>query len=59
MVGGGDLAGFSGVLWFVGNVLRLRSGPDQVSPSEARVAFGLVMRPDGPENWTIVGDKGS
>lgn len=54
--GGGHLAGLAGVRWFVENVLRLGSGPDQVAPSKARVAlFGIVMRPDVLENWTNVG----
>lgn len=43
------------MLWFVENVLRLRSGPDQVAPSKLHVmpldlTFGLAMRPDVLEN---------
>lgn len=52
-VGGGHLADLSGVLWFVENVLRLRSGPDQVAPS---LMFGLV-KSDMLENRTKVGTR--
>lgn len=57
---GGHFVGLSGVLWFVENVQRLRSGPDQVAPSKLHVmpldlTFGLAMRPDVLENWANVG----
>lgn len=58
--GGGVLLGVSGVLWFVENVLCLRSGPDQVAPSKLHatpldLAFGLAMMPDVPESCANVG----
>lgn len=47
------------MLWFVENVLRLRSGPDQIAPKfhvmTLDLTFGLVMRPDVLENWADVG----
>lgn len=56
---GGHFAGLSGVLWFVENVLRLRTGPDQIAPKfhvmTLDMTFGLVMRPDVLENWADVG----